>query len=144
MNLVFGHDATVNAWLAKRYDVLARRQPSASIGVIDRDGVLRGAFVVTWDNDTTAELHLYGRTSNDTWKALFRWVFEAQRVYRLVIRTSKRNRAVKKAAPKFGFKFDGVERDYYGRGQDALRFYMTPECCRWLKGNEHGITVQVA
>lgn len=144
MNLVFGHDATVNAWLERRYGVSVRRQPSASIGVIDRDGVLRGAFVVTWDNETTAELHLYGRTSNDTWRALFWWVFEAQGVYRLAIRTAKRNRAVKKAAPKFGFKFDGVERDYYGRGSDALRFYMTPELCRWLKGDDNGLAVQVA
>ena len=143
MNLVFGHDATVNGWLAVRYNTHVLRQPAASIGVIDSDGVLRGAFVVTWVRETTAELHLYGRTSNDTWRAFFRWVF-AQGVYRLEIRTSKRNRAIKRAAPKFGFRFEGVERDYYGRGHDALRFYMTPERCRWLKENEHGLAVQVA
>jgi RimJ/RimL family protein N-acetyltransferase len=88
-------------------------------------------------------LHLYGKTSNGAWRQFFRWVFEAQGVYRLVIRTNKRNREVKKAAPKFGFKFEGVERDYYGCGDDALRFYMTPPACRWLQHeDDHGQLVQ--
>ena len=143
MHLVLGHDATVNAWVALRYGVHVQQQPSVSMGVINRDGVLVGAFVLTAKNDTTAELHLYGKTSNDTWREMFARVFGSG-VYRLEIRTAKSNRAVKKAAPKFGFKFEGVERDYYGRGQDALRFYMTPEACRWLKRGDHGLVVQVS
>lgn len=140
MKLVTGHDATVNAWIAKRYGVTVLHHPSVLVGVIDSDGVLRGAFVTTWRNDTTAELHLFGRTSNETWKAYFAWVFDL--VHRLEICTDKRNKTIKKAAPKFGFKFEGVGKDYYGPGRDALRFYMTPQHCRWIRAD--GIAVQVA
>lgn len=132
MRLVIGHDATVNDWISRRFGVHVIQQPSDSIGVIDNAGVLRGAFVTSWRNDTTAELHLYGRTSNDTWKDYFAWVFSA--AHRLEIHTNKRNKAIKRAAPKFGFKFEGVAKHYYGHGRDALRFYMTPDQCRWING----------
>lgn len=140
MNLVFGHDAAVNQWIELKHGVVVRQRPAVSIGVIDRDGVLCGAFVTTQRHDITAELHLYGRTSNDTWKDYFRWVFD--QVHRLEIRTSKKNRAIKRAAPKFGFTFQGVEPDFYGPGLPALVFYMTPNTCRWMKTN--GLSVQVA
>lgn len=130
MNLVYGHDATVIAWIAKRHGLMPLG-PSTTIGVIDSDGVLRGAFVTTWKNDTTAELHLFGRTSNDTWKDYFRWVFD--RCHRLEIHTAKTNVHIKRAAPKFGFKFEGVAKEFYGPGRDALRFYMTARQCRWLR-----------
>ncbi len=135
MDLVFGHDRTVAAWLEAKDGVRVRQTPAVIVGVIDAKGVLRGAFVTTWKNDATAELHLYGKTSNDTWKGYFRWVFDL--VHRLEIRTSKANKAIKKAAPKYGFKFEGSERDYYGPQCDALRFFMTPSQCRWLRSEEH-------
>ena len=133
MNLVFGHADTVNAWLAKRYGVHVAQAPADIIGVIDANGVLCGAFVLTWRNDSTTELHLYGRTSNDTWKAFFAYAFAA--AYRLEIMTDRRNKAIKRAAPKFGFRFEGVSKDYYGPGRDGLRFYLTPNLCRWIKTN---------
>lgn len=139
MKLVFGHDATVNDWLDRRYGVMPLTS-AVTIGVIDNDGVLRGAFVTTCKSEATAELHLYGKTSNDTWKGYFHWVFA--NTYRLEILTDKRNKAIKRAAPKFGFKFEGTSRDYYGPGRDALRFYMTPQHCRWIKAD--GLSVQVS
>lgn len=139
MNLVFGHDTTVNDWLDLRFGVVPLSD-AVSIGVIDSDGVLRGAFVTTFKSVATAELHLYGRTSNNTWKGYFRWVFLS--AYRLEIMTDKRNKTIKKAAPKFGFRFEGVSKDYYGPGRDALRFYMTPAHCRWIKAD--GLAVQIS
>lgn len=140
MKLVSGHDATVNAWIERKHGAVVRLTPAVSFGIIDDDGVLRGAFVTTWKTDTTAELHLFGRTSNDTWKAYFAWAFS--QCHRLEIHTSKRNRAIKRAAPKFGFLFEGVAKEFYGPGQDALRFYMTAQHCRWIK--DHGKPVQIA
>lgn len=137
MNLVFGHDDTVNQWIEMRHGVAVVQTPSVSIGVINNDGVLRGAFVTTWKNDTTAELHLYGKTSNDTWKRYFSWVFE--HCHRLEVRTSKKNRTIKRAAPKFGFKFQGAEPDFYGPDRHALVYYMTPAHCRWIKAD--GLTL---
>lgn len=131
MKIIVGHDDVVNAWISKRYGVTCLQSPSALLGVIDGNGVLRGAFVTTWRNDTTAELHIFGRTSNETWKAYFKWVFGM--VHRLEISTEKRNKSIKRAAPKFGFCFEGVGKDYYGPGRDALRFYMTEDRCRWVQ-----------
>lgn len=140
MKLVFGHDSTVNQWIERKYGVSVLQTPSVSIGVVDSDGVLRGAFVTTWRNSASAELHLYGLTSNDTWKAYFRWVFS--HVHRLEVRTTKKNRAIKRAAPKFGFKFQGADAEFYGPNTHALVYYMTPQNCRWIKAN--GLIVQHA
>ena len=136
---MFGHDATVNSWIEMAHGRAVYQAPAVSIGTIDRDGVLRGAYVTTWKSDTTAELHLYGRTSNDTWKGYFAWVFDG--VHRLEIRTPKSNKAIKRAAPKFGFRFQGTDPDYYGPGVPALVYYMTPNQCRWI---DHGLSFQNA
>lgn len=141
MRIVTGHDDTIRAWLEDRFGVLVVHTPRLIMGVIDDRGVLRGAFVITWRTETTAELHLYGRTSNDTWRAMFRLVFGELGVYRLEIRTAKDNKSIKRNAPKFGFRFDGKVHDYYGSGEHALAYSMTPHQCRWLK---YGLAVQVA
>lgn len=132
------HEPTILEWLSQRYAVAVHQTPRVVMGLIDNDGALRGCFVVTWKNGTTAELHLYGKTSNDVFKVLFRLVFLEWGIWRLEVRTDKRNRAIRKAAPKFGFKFQGTEREYYGPGRDAYAYAMTPNECRWI----YGLTVQ--
>jgi hypothetical protein len=132
VRLVFGRDAEVLEWVAVAHGVTIGGKPGHAWGVVDGEG-LKGAFVVTREHDVTWELHLFGVTSNDTWRALFHAVFGYLGCYRLQIRTSRRNKAIKRAAPKFGFQFEGSSRHFYGPGEDALCFYMTPETCRWLK-----------
>lgn len=139
MKLVAGHNDTVNAWIANFYGLHILHRPSESFGVIDDDGVLRGAMVTWFKTDATAELSVFGRVSNDVLKAYFQWVFG--HIHRLEVRTNRRNKAVKKAAPKYGFTYQGPDRDYYGPRDDALVFFMTPDKCRWI---DHGISVQVA
>ncbi len=102
------------------------------MGIIDDDGVLRGALLLTAYNAFTAELEVFGRVSNDVAKQFFGWVF-SRGVSRLEIRAGRDNKGTKRAAPKFGFKFDGVRKDFYGPGSDALCWYMTPALCRWIK-----------
>jgi RimJ/RimL family protein N-acetyltransferase len=132
-----GHDEAVLLWVYERYGVRTGGRPCEAWGVVDGSGVIVGAFVLTHEHNRTMELHLYGRTSNDTWRAMFRAVFLWFNVYRLQIRTPRRNKAIRKAAPKFGFAFEGISRHFYGPGEDALCFYMTPETCRWL-GEDKG------
>jgi len=139
LKLVAGHSDTVNAWISNFYGADILHRPSESFGVIDDDGVLRGAMVTWFKTDATAELSVFGRTSNDVWKAYFNWVFA--HIHRLEVRTSRSNKVVKKAAPKAGFMYQGPDRDYYGPGDDALVFYMTPDKCRWIN---HGLNLQVA
>jgi RimJ/RimL family protein N-acetyltransferase len=136
VNIVVGHENTIIDWLARKHGVHVIQTPRQVLGVVDGDGVLRGAYVITWRNDTTAEWHLFGTLSNDTLKQLFRAVFGPWEVKRLEVRTHRRNKAVKRAAPKYGFKFECVARDYYGPKQDAFCYAMTPDQCRWIKDGQ--------
>lgn len=132
MRLVTGVDALVCEWLAKVHGVEVPQQPRLILAVADRDALV-GCFVITWRHNRTAELSVFGTVSQETVKQMFRTVFEQCGVYRLEVRTEKTNKKVKKAAPKFGFIFQGVDKDFYGPNQDALVFYMRPNECRWIK-----------
>lgn len=134
MRLAFGHDATVAGWVAEAYGDHLHQAPAVAIGVVDDDGVIHGAFIVIWKCDTTAELSLYGVTSNDTWKAFFGWLFGVAGVWRLEIRTARGHRQITRAAIQFGFRFEGVDHAYYGPGRDAVVYMMTPDDCRWIDG----------
>jgi hypothetical protein len=134
MNLVSGHDQTVISWASKVNGGLGRT-PDVALGIIDRDGVLVGALLLHTYNPWTVELEVHGRVSNGVARQFFPWVF-AQGVTRLEIKAAKNNKGTKKAAPKWGFAFDGVRKRYYGPHGDALCWFMTPATCRWLKKEE--------
>jgi len=135
VNLVSGHDTEIRKWLAEVHGAYVHQEPSVLLGIVD-NGYLVGAFIITWRTDTTAELGVYGTVSPDTVKNMFRFVFGQCRIHRLEVRTPKKNKTVRKAAPKFGFQFEGSARDYYGPGVNALVFAMTIQQCRWLE--RHG------
>jgi hypothetical protein len=142
MPLLFGHDREVAAWAENKLEGRLVF-PHAAVGMLDRRGVLRGAWLLSFYNAQTAELTLYseGVISNDMVRDCFRFTFENLDVNRLQVRTTRKNRTVKRAAPKYGFKFEGVSRDFYGPGEDSLNFYMTPAMCRWIR-EDHGLTIQ--
>ncbi len=144
MNLVAGHDETVIAWIAKTYGLHVLQTPRVALGCVDGAGVLRGAFVITWRNDVSAELHVFGRISNDTVRQMFSSVFGPLGVHRLEVRTPRRNKKVRKAALKYGFRFEAVAREDYGPGADGFVYTMTAPECRWLKEVPDGLAVQVA
>lgn len=131
MNLVTGQDDIIIPWLAQTYGHAVVQSPRVVLGIADR-GVLRGAFVLIWHQYKTAELGVFGTVSPSVAKDLFHLAFGPLGVHRLEVRTDKKNRTIKRAAPKFGFKFEGVARDYYGPGDAALVFAMTPDQCRWI------------
>lgn len=133
MILVTGDEA-IERWLASTFGLIVPHRPRVLLGIAERDGTLRGAFIITGRSPTTAELHVYGTVTQDTTRAMFRTVFRQLGMWRLEVRTGKRNKRVKRAAPKFGFRFEGTARDYYGPGEDALVYAMTAPQCRWTHG----------
>ena len=137
MPLLFGHDQDVAAWAENKLEGRLVF-PHAAVGMLDKRGVLRGAFLVSFHNPHTAELTLYSEQvmTNGMWRGFFLWVFEEVGIYRLQIRTHRKHKAIKRAAPKYGFAFEGVARDFYGPGMDSLNFYMTPAMCRWIRTND--------
>lgn len=144
MPLLFGHDADVAAWAENKLEGRLVF-PHAAVGMLDKRGVLRGAFLVSFHNPHTAELTLYSEQvmTNSMWRGFFMWVFEEVGIHRLQIRTHRKHKAIKKAAPKFGFIFEGVSRDFYGPGHDSLNFYLSPAKCRWIK-ESHGKPVLIS
>jgi hypothetical protein len=86
VRLVAAQDEAVKLWIYERYGVLTGGRPCEAWGVVDGAGAIVGAFVLTHEHNRTMELHLYGRTSNDTWRAMFKAVFCWFNVYRLQIR----------------------------------------------------------
>lgn len=119
-------------WLAATHHAYFHQEPRALLAVVDALDCIRGAYVITWHNDCAAELHVFGTATPDTTKALFLYVFLDLQVHRLQIHTARHNKRIKRAAPKFGFKYECVARDYYGPGEDAIQFAMTPDHCRWI------------
>lgn len=134
MKLLNGVDAAVSDWLARNHRAYVHQEPRALLAVVDVLDCIRGAYVITWLTDRTAELSVWGTATPDTTKALFLYAFLGLKVHRLQIHTARTNKRIKRAAPKFGFKFECVARDYYGPGEDALQFAMTPDQCRWING----------
>lgn len=135
MQLLLGHDDVVADWAAERLP-LVMLNPHRALGVIDPAGVLRGALVLEQATESTVEVIVVSEERAITpgiAKAFFRLVFGAG-IWRLQARTGKGNKSVKRALPKMGFRFEGVARDYWGPGTDALLYSMTADQCRWTHG----------
>ena len=131
---MLGQDAAVAKWVGEKYGgtILG---PQWAPGIVDNDGQLRGGFIIRANSGTTCELTVYSdqALTHGIARALFRYIFDALGFVRCVIHTAKSNRIVKRAVPKLGFRFEGTARNFYGQGEDALQFSMTPQTCRWLK-----------
>lgn len=139
--LVFGHDETVLEWALKRDpDGLAYHNASWVVGVVDAQGALHGAVSVvqTSPSGVTIGLECDRVITKGSIRDLFAFVFEHLGASRCEMVTKRTNKVIKKHAPKvLGFKFEGVRRDWYGPGEDALAYYMTPDTCKWI--NTDGI-----
>jgi hypothetical protein len=135
--LLFGHDQDVAAWAENKLEGRLVF-PHAAVGMLDKRGVLRGAWILAFHNPHTAELDLYseGVVTNGMIRGCFQFTFLSLGINRLQIRTHRWNKDIKKAAPKWGFKFEGVSREFYGPGVDSLNFYMTPAMCRWIRESD--------
>lgn len=134
MKLIAGHAETVVAWLAKTQGIEWVNTPAFVFGVIDSDGVLRGAVILEQRNEGAGELHVWGAVSNDIAKDTFHLAFRMLGWRRLECRISRKNKAVRKAALRWGWRFECVAPEYFGPGEDGFQFGMTPAQCRWLGG----------
>ncbi len=140
MILLFGHDETVAGWVGrivgKPFD-----PPFTAIGVLDRDGTLRGGFVFNNHvQDCSIEVSLAGPAaiSRGAWRGVLSYVFDQIGCKRLSMHTRKSNKAVRRLAPRLGLHFEGVARSLYG-DEDGLCYSLTandlaPFRSRWKLG----------
>ncbi len=137
MQILFGHDNAVAQWAAKKLGGPHGSfiPPYVALGIIDDGGILRGGFVIRPMNPSTCDLSLYSERAmtHGVLRSMFRVMFERLGFACCLIHTQRSNKAIKRAAPKLGFKFKCPVENFYGDGVDALQFSMTPASCRWLK-----------
>lgn len=131
MNLLFGHDETVAAWVATRAKGKPFVPPYTAIGILDADGkALRGGFVFTGRTTDSIEMSGAGiaTTHREAWRALLHYVFVQLGCSRLQMHTRRSNKRTKKilAPERSGFTFEGVSRRLYGR-EDGIRFSLVAD-----------------
>jgi RimJ/RimL family protein N-acetyltransferase len=122
MNFLLGEDAIVSAYVSgmtgDQYSDVIR-----TLGVLAPEGRLIGGFVLTNYSGHGVELSLAGRgcVARDSWDMLGDIVFRELGCKRLSVTTRRSNKRVRKMAPKFKMKFEGVARLFYG-DEDGLVF----------------------
>jgi len=132
MNLVTGHEPTILDWLARTHGIEWVNQPALILGIVDKGGVLCGCIALEQRNVGAGEFHVWGKVSNDIAKAVFEIIFSRIGWRRIECRISRKNKAVRRAALRWGWKFEGIARGYFA-GDDAFQYSMTASECRWLR-----------
>ena len=133
MHLVFGHDAVVWQWAEARAGQVL--QPHLAVGIVDTQGTLRGCFLLHEVTPYTAELSVYAEATltPNVIRAIFAVPFVSLGYGRLQTTVAKDNTRAKKENPRWGFKFEGTARDFFGEKQDGLRYAMLKRDCRFLR-----------
>lgn len=102
------------------------RPPYTAIGVYDRSGIIYGGFVFTGFNGDGIELSVAGRgiACRTAWRAVVDYVFDQLGCQRLQMHTRRSNRRVTQILPRFGMKFEGIARRFYGQ-EDGVTYSLT-------------------
>lgn len=120
-------DAIVSAYVAgqtgDQYTDVMR-----TLGILNHQGRIVGGFVVTNYTGFGVELSIAGRgcVARDAWNALGDIVFRELGCQRLSVTTRRSNKRIRKMAPKFKFRFEGIARRFYGN-EDGIVFSLLRE-----------------
>lgn len=112
--ILIGCDSQVAAWAfetQRRTPVLVDR----AFGVIENDALI-GAILFTSYNTVNVELSWYGKNSMSAGivRAIARILLYELRVARCTVTVPKRPSYLTKKLHKFGFRYEGVQRRFYG------------------------------
>ena len=142
MQLLYGHDSAITRWAAQRIDGLS--MPTHVVGLIDGDGVLRGCFLLNEITRNTAEFIILcqGRLGVEVVRPIFRYAFH--HYGRLQATVQRSNAVCRKQTPRWGFKYDGTAHDFFAPGEDAIRFVMRRDDCKWIKPHGHVLQAESA
>ena len=105
-----------------------------AVGVVDDAGAICGAASFHDMNGSNVELavHCPRALRAGLVKQLFRFAFVTLGAHRVTIKTPRQNSVIKRHAPRFGFKFEGIMRHYYGptKRLDAILFGLLKDDAR--------------
>lgn len=122
--IVLGQSEAVVDWVARACGK-PFHPPFEAIGIAGASG-FTGGFVFTGFNGDGIEVSVAGRgiASRGAWRAACTYVFDQLGCARMQMHTRRSNRAVRRILPRFGMKFEGVARRFYGN-EDGLVFSLT-------------------
>jgi RimJ/RimL family protein N-acetyltransferase len=108
--------------------------PFQAIGFLSDDKRPLAAFVFNDFNHSNMEMTIVAEPGGIT-RQVIRYVanyaFNTSKCRRLTVRTKKRNKHILKLAPRYGFKYECIAKDFYP-DDDAVVFRMLKSDCRWL------------
>lgn len=141
MNLVFGRDAEVCAWVAGRIPHVDEFGPLAvSIG-IERDGEPVGGVVYHEYRGNDIQMSCASTTpkwlQNCILRALFRYPFEQLGCGRVTAFAPSGNRHTCQFLERLGFVREGVMRRGF-EDDDCAIYGMLKEECKWIKERKNG------
>lgn len=119
--LLIGKDELVAAWAFAKWG-LHPTKIDRGLGIVAKDGTIRGAILLQNFNGVNIELSYYGpRTlSMGIVRSIARLIVLEFNAARVTVVTSKKNRRLMRSLQRFGFRLEGAQRRYYGH-KDCTR-----------------------
>ena len=137
MVLLYGHDKEVADWVSKRQGYALKNWFHA-VGILDKTGILIGCASLHDMNGSNAELSFWGprAITCSVIRDFSRFTFEQLDVHRLSARIPRQNKMLISHMQRYGFKFEGVLRHYYGpvKRLDAIMFGLLAKDAKRLMG----------
>ena len=133
MELLFGQDEAVAEWASARLGTSIVR-PYVAIGVWD-GSKLRAAMVFNDFTGANIEITVASDPAGSTRAAVrqaFAYPFRQAGCRRLTMRTRADHAVMLDIAGRLGFRREGVLREFYDDGCDAVVFGLLRSECRWI------------
>lgn len=108
--------------------------PFQAIGFMTDDKKPLSAFVFNNFNQSNIEMTIVaepGGITRQVIRYVANYVFNTNKCRRLTVRTRKRNKQILQLAPRYGFKYECIAKQFFP-DDDAVVFRMLKEDCRWL------------
>ena len=108
--------------------------PFQAFGFLTDDKKPLSAFVFNEFNHSNIEMTIVaepGGITRQVIRYVAHYVFVKSNCRRLTVRTKKRNKHILKLAPRYGFKYECIAKQYFP-DDDAVVFRMLKEDCKWL------------
>ena len=134
MNLIFGEDDRVAAWVGEHLGIIMAEPYTAIGGTADNETLSIGVVFNNW-NGFNFDISLYGpgALTRGAISSVYDYAFRQAGAVRLTAYTRRSNENMQMLLPRFGFKPEGESERYFG-DEDALRFCLLRETAeKWMK-----------
>ena len=135
MHLIFGQDDFIKGWVAKRTNV-SSFGPAATIGIADGNRLIAG---VVYSNFREGNIEASIAADHPGWcrrgvlRALMSYPFDQLQCRRITCLIPSTHVKSLRLCRGLGFKIEGLCREGFGPGVDAIVMGLLRRECRWLK-----------